>query len=173
MLIHAAAGGVGLLLVQIAKILRADVIALASTPEKRVAAIEAGASHALAYDEDWVALAGECDVVYDAVGSTLPQSLAAARIGGHVVCYGMAGGNPQPVDPRLLMDRSLTLSGGDLWNVLNTHEERVTRANALFTWAREERLKPRIAARFALKDGAEAHRYLESRAAIGKVLLVP
>ena len=171
-LVHAAAGGVGLLVVQIAKICGAHVIGLASSAEKRVAVLEAGADEALGYD-DWFDAARGCDVVYDAVGSTLDQSLAVARDGGHVVFYGMAGGNPSPVDPRVLMDRSLTLSGGDLWNVLRTHDDRVTRANALFAWVREGRLRVRVAERFPLERGAEAHRYLESRAAIGKVLLVP
>jgi len=71
------------------------------------------------------------------------------------------------------MDRSLTLSGGDLWNVLGTRADRVARAEALFAWVRDGRLRVRIAERFPLARGADAHRYLESRAAIGKVLLVP
>lgn len=171
-LVHAAAGGVGSLLVQIAKICGAHVIGLASSAEKRAAVLEAGADEALGYD-DWFDAARGCDVVYDAVGSTLDQSLAVARDGGHVVFYGMAGGDPKPVDPRVLMDRSLTLSGGDLWNVLRTNEDRVSRANALFAWVRQGRLRVRVAERFPLACGVDAHRYLESRAAIGKVLLVP
>jgi NADPH2:quinone reductase len=172
-LVHAAAGGVGLLLVQMAKIRGARVLALASSPEKRTAAIEAGADEAFGYDDDWATKARGCDVVYDAVGSTLDASLAVARDGGHVVFYGMAGGDPKPVDPRVLMDRSLTLSGGDLWNVLRTAEDRIERAAALFGWIRDGRLRVRIAQRFPLARGADAHRYLESRVAIGKVLLVP
>ncbi len=172
-LIHAAAGGVGLLLVQIAKMRGAHVTGLASSPEKRAAVLEAGADQALGYDDDWVERAGDADVVYDSVGATLEQSLVAARTGGHVVFYGMAGGDPKPVDPRLLMDRSLTLSGGDLWNVLRTNEDRVSRAQALFGWVREGGLRVRVAERFPLARGADAHRYLESRAAIGKVILVP
>jgi len=171
-LIHAAAGGVGLLLVQLAKLRGARVVGLASSDEKREAVLAAGADEALGYDR-WTERAKCFDVVYDSVGATLAGSLAAARDGGHVVFYGMAGGDPAPVDPRLLMDRSLTLSGGDLWNVLRSHEDRVARANALFDLVRDGRLHVRIARRFPLADGAEAHRYLESRAAIGKVLLVP
>lgn len=105
---HAAAGGVGLLLVQIAKILGAHVTGLASWHEKREAALEAGADDALGYEE-WHGVCRGYDVVYDAVGSTLERRLDAARVGGHVVFYGMAGGDPKPVDPRILMDRSLTL----------------------------------------------------------------
>lgn len=170
-LIHAAAGGVGLLLVQIAKLRGAYVVGSASSEAKRAAVLEAGADRALSYDESKDER--DFDVVYDAVGSTLDESLAAARTGGHVVFYGMAGGNPKPVDPRVLMDRSLTLSGGDLWNVLRTRADRVARAEALFAWVREGRLRVRIAERFPLARGADAHRFLESRAAIGKVLLVP
>lgn len=170
-LVHAAAGGVGLLLVQIAKLLGGYVVGLASSEEKRTAVLEAGADRALSYDE-WQG-ERDFDVVYDSVGSTLDASLRAARTGGQVVFYGMAGGDPAPVDPRVLMDRSLALTGGDLWNVLRTNEDRVARAEALFGWVRDGRLRVRIAERFPLARGADAHRFLESRAAIGKVLLVP
>jgi len=174
--VHAAAGGVGLLLVQMLKALGAVVLGIASSEAKRDAVIGAGADAAVGYD-DWVdaarALSGGhgADVVYDSVGRTLADSLAAARIGGTVVFYGMAAGDPDPVDPRLLMDRSLTLTGGDLWNVLTSAETRRERAAALFEQIRHGSLQPRIAARYPLRDGAQAHAFLESRAAIGKVLL--
>jgi NADPH2:quinone reductase len=175
--VHAAGGGVGQLLVQLIKLHGAHVVALASTAEKRAAAMRLGADVALGY-EHWVdavrpVVPGGADVVYDAVGSTLRESLECARIGGTVVFYGMAGGDPSPVDPRLLMDRSLTLTGGDLWNVLTSAEERRRRAYELFELVAEGRLRVDIAARFSLDDGAAAHRFLESRAAIGKVLLIP
>jgi NADPH2:quinone reductase len=70
------------------------------------------------------------------------------------------------------MDRSLTLTGGDLWNVLTGPEERLKRADALFAMVRQGTLKPRIAARVSMRDGSEAHRLLEGRGTIGKVLLV-
>lgn len=174
--VHAAAGGVGLLLVQMLKALGAVVCGVASSEARRDAVIAAGADVAVGYDE-WVdaarALSGGhgADVVYDSVGRTLADSLAAARIGGTVVFYGMAAGDPDPVDPRLLMDRSLTLTGGDLWNVLTGPEARRERAEALFEQIRRGALTPRIAARFPLRDGAKAHAFLESRTAIGKVLL--
>jgi NADPH2:quinone reductase len=113
------------------------------------------------------------DVVYDSVGRTLGDSLALARTGGTVVFYGMAAGDPDPVDPRVLMDRSLTLTGGDLWNVLTTPHERQQRAERLFAAVRAGRLKLAIAARFALRDGARAHALLEGRGSVGKVLLIP
>ncbi|WP_430387386.1 quinone oxidoreductase family protein [Dyella sp. 20L07] len=174
--VHAAAGGVGLLLVQMLKALGAVVLGVASSEARRDAVIAAGADVAVGYDE-WVeatlALSGGhgADVVYDSVGRTLADSMSVARIGGTVVFYGMAAGDPDPVDPRLLMDRSLTLTGGDLWNVLTSAEVRRERAAALFEQIRQGTLKPHIGARYPLRDGAKAHTFLESRGAIGKVLL--
>ena len=174
--VHAAAGGVGMLLVQMLKALGAVVLGVASSEGKRDAVIAMGADVATGYEE-WTSavrsLTGGhgASVVYDSVGRTLDDSLAAARIGGTVVFYGMAAGDPAPVDPRLLMDRSLTLTGGDLWNVLTGAKVRRERAAALFEQVRRGVVKPHIAARFPLSEGAEAHAYLESRAAIGKVLL--
>lgn len=174
--VHAAAGGVGLLLTQMLKALGANVLGIASSAPKRAAVIAAGADAVAGY-EDWLAqakvLSGGrgADVVYDSVGRTLGDSLAAAGVGGTVVFYGMAAGDPDPVDPRLLMDRSLTLTGGDLWNVLTDAATRRERAAALFAQILAGTLQPTIAARFALRDGANAHAYLESRGAIGKVLM--
>ena len=81
--------------------------------------------------------------------------------------------DPKPVDPRVLMDGSKRLIGGDLWNVLVSHEERTKRSGELFALVRSGALRVPIAARFALADGARAHAFLESRSAIGKVLLIP
>ena len=176
--VHAAAGGVGLLLVQILKHLGARVIGIASTEAKRQAVREAGADLVIA-TEGWLqavkaATDGRgADVVYDSVGTTLRESLDAARTGGTIVFYGMAAGDPAPVDPRLLMDRSLALIGGDLWNVLTTVEVRRARATELFDWIRSGAVAPRISQTVALRDGAQAHRALESRQTIGKIVLLP
>ncbi|MFN2529119.1 MAG: quinone oxidoreductase [Candidatus Baltobacteraceae bacterium] len=172
-LVHAAAGGVGLLLVQLLKERGARVIALASTDEKCSQAESAGADEAYCYDDGWQARARGCDVAYDSNGTTLDDSIDVVRNGGHVVFYGMAGGDPAPVDPRRLMDGSKTLSGGDLWNVLASAAERIRRADELFTLVRSGKLHVRIDKTFALRDGAEAHRYLESRQSKGKILLIP
>lgn len=169
--VHAAAGGVGLLLVQLLKHAGAQVIAFASTPEKCEAARGYGADRAYTYDR-WPQQARGATVIYDSVGKTLDESIAAVKVNGTVVFYGMAGGDPTLVNPRMLMDGSKTLTGGDLWNVLTTHEERVRRANALFDLVRKSVLRVPVAARFALRDGVRAHEFLESRAAIGKVLLI-
>lgn len=179
-LVHAAAGGVGLLLVQIAKALGARILGLTSSAEKTPGVLEAGADAVALYSEDWVGkardLSGEAggmDAAYDSVGSTLLQSFDAVRTGGHVVFYGMAGGDPPLIDPRMLMDTSKTLTGGDLWNVLRTAEDRRSRSAELFEQVRSGRLHVHIAARFPLAEGAAAHAFLESRRSSGKVLLIP
>ena len=162
--VHAAAGGVGLLLTQILRHLGARVIGIASTKDKRQAVREAGAEHVIP-TEDWLAavqsLTGGrgADVVYDSVGATLRGSLDA--------------GDPAPVDPRLLMDRSLALVGGDLWNVLTTAQERRARAAELFGWIASGVVKVRVSATYPLREGAAAHRELEGRQVIGKIVLLP
>ncbi|MFD0740530.1 quinone oxidoreductase family protein [Lysobacter koreensis] len=177
-LVHAAAGGVGQLLVQLAVAAGARVLALASTREKTAVATAAGAHATATYADDWVAAAqafgeGGVDVAYDSVGSTVHDSLRAVRTGGRVVFYGMAGGDPEPVDPRVLMDGSKTLTGGDLWNVLRTAADRRERAAELFDRVRDGSLRVTIDARYPLAEGAAAHAHLESRRALGKVLLLP
>ena len=112
-------------------------------------------------------------VTYDSVGETLARSFEATRVGGDVVFYGMAGGDPPLVDPRMLMDKSQALIGGDLWNVLRTAEDRRSRAEALFARVRGGALQVQIAAQFPLAEGAQAHALLESRQVSGKVLLIP
>src|SRR5262249_21529323 len=153
MLVHAAAGGVGLLLVQIGRATGARVFGLTSTIAKAEEATQAGAEMVFTYDEDWALRAKNAtaglgvDVVYDSVGATLDASLRAARTGGHVVFFGMAGGDPAPVDPRRLMDESKSLTGGDLWNVLVTRDDRIARARALFAVVASGAVAVKIAAR--------------------------
>ncbi|CAG9610886.1 2-haloacrylate reductase [Bacillus rhizoplanae] len=178
-LVHAAAGGVGQLLVQIIKLLGGKVIALTSSMQKAKAAEEVGADWTFLYEDDWKqkvihATNGKgVDVVYESVGSTLMDSFEATRIGGTVVFYGMAGGDPAPVDPRMLMDTSKALTGGDLWNVLTSHKERVLRSEELFTWIQQGKIKLSKPTTFSLNEGAKAHHYLESRKSTGKILLLP
>jgi NADPH2:quinone reductase len=178
LLVHAAGGGVGLLLTQLAVARGARVIALASSEDKRSNAREAGAQVAIDSDAGWAqrvraVLPDGADAVYDSIGRTLGESLSLARTGGTVVFYGMAAGDPDPVDPRLLMDRSLHLVGGDLWNVLTSAQARQQRADALFEAIAAGALKVPIAARFELSEGAKAHALLESRGVSGKVLMIP
>lgn len=176
--VHAAAGGVGLLLTQWCASLGARVLGLTSTSDKARAVREAGAAATALYASDWVQEVGAfarggADVVYDSVGATLSRSLAATRTRGHVVFYGMAGGDPPLIDPRMLMDTSKRLSGGDLWNVLTSASERRSRAAELFARILDGSLRLQIDTRWPLAEGARAHERIESRASIGKVLLLP
>ncbi|MHA2960227.1 quinone oxidoreductase family protein [Priestia megaterium] len=177
-LVHAAAGGVGQLLVQIAKLLGGQVIGLTSSSEKAKAAAKAGADYVFLYEDNWVEQVKEvtkrgADVVYESVGVTLEKSFEAVKTGGTVVFYGMAGGDPAPVDPRMLMDASKTLTGGDLWNVLVSYEERKVRSQQLFEWISKGQLVLTDPVVFDLKDGAKAHELLESRKSTRKILLRP
>lgn len=174
-LIHACAGGVGQLLVQICTMKGAAVIGLTSSDEKRNAALANGCDKVFLYNEDWVALckAENIAVVYESVGSTILQSFETVKETGTVVFYGFAGGNPPHIDPRMLMDGSKRLVGGDLWSYLISKEERVKRSAILFDWIATGAIKIPTATSFALADGRAAHELLESRKSTGKIILIP
>ncbi|SFC27474.1 NADPH2:quinone reductase [Bacillus sp. OV322] len=178
-LIHAAAGGVGGLLIQMAKLMGARVIGLTSSEAKMETAKEAGADQVFLYNQPWPEQVLNwtngrgADVVYESVGSTLMDSFKAVRTGGTVVFYGMAGGDPVSVDPRMLMDTSKTLTGGDLWNVLTSRSERLSRSNELFQRILDNKVKIAEPAIYPLEDGTLAHQFLESRKSTGKILLIP
>jgi len=178
-LIHAVAGGVGQNLIQMAKLKGAKVIGLTSSKEKAQVATTIGADHVFLYQEHWVQKVKETTgglgvhVVYESVGSTLQDSFEATKVGGTVVFFGMSGGDPVAVDPRMLMDTSKTITGGDLWNVLTSFEERKIRAQQLFDWLIDGMITMQEPTIFALADGAKAHALLESRKSIGKIVLQP
>lgn len=181
-LIHAAAGGVGLLLVQLAKRAGARVIGTVSTEDKERAALAAGADSIIRYTEedfaDGVAtLTGGrgVDVVYDAVGrDTFKGSLACLRTRGCLVLYGQASGKADPLDPHSLNPAgSVTLVVPGLAHYISSREELLSRAADLFGWVQAGELSVRIDRTFPLVEAADAHRYLEQRRTIGKVLLVP
>lgn len=179
-LIHASAGGVGQLLTQLCKYKGARVLGLTSSAAKREAALNAGADKVLLYDSNWVDQVIHwskenhgVDVAYDSVGSTLMESFAATKTKGSVVFYGMAGGDPPHVDPRMLMDTSKTLTGGDLWNHVTSRSNRIERSHVLFEEIRQGRLRIENPKRFALREGTEAHRLLESRTHTGKIIFIP
>ncbi|PWJ44124.1 quinone oxidoreductase family protein [Sediminitomix flava] len=177
-LIHAAAGGVGQYLTQIAKARGAKVIGLTSKEEKKEAALNAGADFVFLYGEDWVGKVKEVTtagvhVAYESVGATIMDSFAATRDTGTVVFFGMAGGDPVHIDPRMLMDTSKTLTGGDLWSYLVSKEERLKRSAALFEMVEKGEIKVNIDKKFSLSEGSKAHAYLESRQSKGKILLIP
>ncbi len=181
-LIHAAAGGVGHLLVQIAKLRGATVIGTVSSEEKAELARGYGADHVIRYTkQDFRSTTLELtegrgvDVVYDAVGrDTFDDSLRCLRPRGFMVLYGAASGPVDPVDPQVLnRNGSLFLTRPGLAHYVERREELLERANALFGWIGERKLDIRIDRRFPLADAAEAHRYMEARKTRGKVLLVP
>lgn len=177
-LVHAAAGGVGQLLIQISKLLGATVIGLTSTKEKAEFALSNGADNVFLYDEDWrkkvLTLCPQgVDVTYDSVGSTLSDSFEITKDCGQVVFFGMSGGDPDFINPRMLMDSSKTLTGCDLWSYLNSKEERINKANQLFDWINSGQIKISPATSFKLSKGRKAHDYLESRNSTGKIILIP
>jgi NADPH2:quinone reductase len=181
-LVHAAAGGVGLLLVQMLKAAGARVIGTCSTEQKAKLARTAGADHVIRYtEEDFSARARELtdgrgvDVVYDSVAkTTFAGSLASLRPRGLLVLYGNSSGKVPPFDLQELNDRgSLFVTRPSLVHYTATREEFELRAGAVLGAVAEGSLDVRIGARFPLADAAEAHRALEGRRTTGKVLLVP
>ena len=179
-LIHAAAGGVGLLLVQIAKRAGAYVIGTAGSREKAQLAREAGADRMIVYTEQEFApevrrlTDGQgVHVVYDSVGATtfLPGlDVLAPR--GMMVLFGQSSGPVAPLDPQLLNQKgSLFLTRPSLGPHVATREELLWRAGELFDWIGRGALTVRVGARYALAEAAEAHRALEGRRTTGKVLL--
>jgi NADPH2:quinone reductase len=177
-LIHASAGGVGQLLIQVCKLLGAKVIGLTSSESKKEISLSLGADKVFLYDEDWktkvVALnPNGVDVVYDSIGSTMESSLEVTKIGGQVVFFGMSGGHLNLGNPLLIIANSKTITGGDLWNYLTTREERIRRANELFEWIRNKQVIFSTPTIFKLSEGKQAHDFLESRKSTGKILLIP
>ena len=179
-LVHAAAGGVGLLLVQIARRRGAHVIATAGSDEKAELARAAGADEVIVYTRDDFAaetkrLTGGrgLQVIYDSVGKTTflaGVDLLAPR--GMMVLFGQSSGPVEPVDPQLLNQKgSLFLTRPTLGHYVATRDELLWRAGELFAWIAAGELSVRVGAEFPLAAAAEAHRALESRRTTGKVLL--
>ncbi len=180
-LVHAAAGGVGLLLTQIAKRKGAKVLGTVSTPQKAALSREAGADHVILYTQtDFAAeverLAGKraLDVVYDGVGeTTFAKGLGLLKPRGMLVLFGQSSGPVPPFDPLLLSrNGSLFITRPTLGDYTLTRDELLDRSGELFSWAADN-LKVRIDRQFPLTEASAAHSYLESRASTGKVLLVP
>jgi NADPH:quinone reductase len=181
-LVHAAAGGVGLLLCQIAKLRGARVIGTVSTPDKAKLARDAGADEVILYtSQDFEAevkrLTGGkgLQVVYDSVGkTTFDKSLNCLAPRGMLALYGQSSGPIGPFDVGQLGAKgSLFLTRPSLNAYIAAREELVQRSGELLGWIRDGKVKLRMEFEFALKDAAEAHRALEGRKTTGKVLLVP
>jgi NADPH2:quinone reductase len=180
-LIHAAAGGVGLLLVQMAKHIGARVIGTVGNAEKATLAREAGADEVIIYtEEDFAAAvkritADGVDVVYDSVGqSTFEGSLNCLRSRGYMVLFGQASGPVPPFNLQVLNARgSLFITRPSLFHYVAERPELDQRAGDVFNWIGAGRLNLRIDRSFPLADAAEAHRALEGRQTAGKVLIIP
>jgi NADPH2:quinone reductase len=181
-LAHAAAGGVGRMLVQAAKRLGAFVIGTAGNAEKAALAREAGADEVIIYtqqdfrDETKRITNGQgVHVVYDSVGqSTFERSLDCLRPRGHMVLFGQSSGPVAPFNPSLLAQKgSLFLTRPILAHYTNNREELLLRANEVFEWIRTKAVTLKIDSTFPLSQAGDAHRRLESRASAGKILLLP
>jgi NADPH:quinone reductase len=181
-LVHAAAGGTGLLLIQIAKMLGARVIGTVSTDAKAQIARAAGADAAINYTQQDFAVevrkltAGKgVNVVYDSVGKeTYERSLDSLAPLGCLVIFGQASGPVPPFDTAVLNAKgSLSLARPSLTHNVASHADVAWRAGDLFRWIETGKLDVRIGKTFSLADAADAHRELESRRSIGKIILVP
>ena len=181
-LVHAAAGGVGLLLVQMAKNIGARVIATVSTEEKAQLAREAGATDVILYTQsdfevETKRLTGGkgVDVVYDSVGkTTFEKGLNVLRPRGMMVLFGGSSGPVAPIDPLVLMQKgSLFLTRPSLGYYTITSQELQQRAGAVLGMIRDGKLKLRIEHVYPLAEAQRAHRDLEGRKTMGKILLVP
>lgn len=180
-LIHAAAGGTGGLLVQMARMLGARVIGTAGSPEKAELARKDGADEVILYrerdftEETRRLTNGEgVDVVYDSVGATtFSKSLDCLKPRGMMVSFGNASGPVPAIEPVILSQKgSLFLTRPTLQNYLLTHEELEWRAGDVLRWIQEKKLSLRIGHTYKLSDAAQAHRDLEGRRTVGKLILV-
>ncbi|HEY5103383.1 MAG TPA: quinone oxidoreductase [Steroidobacteraceae bacterium] len=179
-LVHAAAGGVGLLLCQMAKLRGANVIGTVSTEAKAALARAAGADHVILYtQQDFVVETKRftdnhgVQVVYDSVGkTTFDQSLNCLAPRGLMTLFGASSGAVPPFNPQVLNQKgSLYLTRPTLANYVASRAELLRRTDELFAWLAAGKLSVRVDREVPLKDVAEAHRALESRETTGKVLL--
>lgn len=181
-LVHAAAGGVGLLLCQMARRLGARTIGTVSTQEKATLAREAGAHEVILYTQaDFEAetkrltSGAGVHVVYDSVGrTTFAKGLNCLVPRGMMVLYGQSSGPVDSFDPQILNQKgSLFLTRPSLTHYVATRPELLQRASEVLGWVADESLKVRVGREFPLAAAAEAHRELEGRRTTGKVLLIP
>jgi NADPH2:quinone reductase len=181
-LVHAAAGGAGLLLVQVAKMLGATVIGTVSTEEKAQLARQAGADHVILYTQtDFEAETKRLtdgrgvDVVYDSVGkTTFDKSLNVLRPRGYLVLFGQSSGPVPPLDPNILNPKgSLFLTRPTLFHYVAERAELLKRAGDLFHWITSGQVSVRIDRSLPLAEAGEAHRLLAGRKTAGKLVLIP
>ncbi len=177
-LVYAAAGGVGHFLVQIAKLKGAFVIASVSTKEKAERAKELGADEVIIYTEEDVEsrvreICGGVHVAYDSVGrDTFEKSLKSLKPRGMLALYGQSSGPVGPIDPQTLnIHGSLFLTRPSLAHYASSAEEVKRRADDIFSWITQGKIKVKIDSVFPLEDAKDAHMRLESRKSMGKILL--
>jgi NADPH2:quinone reductase len=180
--VHAGAGGVGLLLTQIAKLRGARVITTVSTPDKAKLSREAGADEVVQYTTDDFEAAAKkftggkgVQVVYESVGkTTFEKGLNCLVRRGLMVLYGQSSGPIGALDPQVLSQKgSLFLTRPTLIHYIATRAELLARASEVMAWVKSGKLKLHIGREFPLAQAAEAHRVLEGRKTTGKVLLIP
>lgn len=180
--VHAAAGGVGLLLCQIAKLRGATVIATVSTDEKAELAKGAGADHVVFYTKEPFEAEVKrltdgvgANVIYDGVGkSTFEKDFECIAQRGMIVLFGQSSGPVAPFEPSILANKgSLFLTRPVLGHYIAKREELEARSSDVLGWIRDGELSLRIGHEFPLAEAAEAHRALEGRKTTGKVLLLP
>jgi NADPH2:quinone reductase len=180
-IVHSAAGGVGIAAVQIAKAAGARVIGTVSSDDKIELVRKFGADEVINYEtQDFAAQAMRLtgnrgvDLILDAVGKpTMTKGLECLAPFGHLVIYGRAGGIPDPVNPMSLFGKALKISGFAVPMVYGMHEIHRRGLDDVYRLAREDKLKVPIGRKFALADAVEAVRYLLSRQSVGKLLLLP
>jgi NADPH:quinone reductase len=181
-LVHAAAGGVGLLLIQMVRTIGARVIGTVSSEEKARLAREAGADEVIVFTkQDFETEVTRLtdgkgvEVVYDGVGkATFDKNLNVMRLRGMLVLYGMSSGSVLPVDPAKLLEKgSLYMARTTLAHFTATREELLARTSALFGMIAGGKLKLRIAKTYPLAEAAQSHRDMEARKMAGKLLLIP
>jgi len=181
-LVHAAAGGVGLLLCQIAKLRGARVLGTVSTREKAALARGAGADEVILYTEQdfetevkRLTNGAGLQVIYDSVGkTTFERGLSCLALRGMMVLYGQSSGPVGPFDPQVLNQKgSLFLTRPTIAHYIATRAELIARAGEVLGWIQRGMLKVRIDRELPLAQAAEAHRLLEARQSMGKVLLIP
>ena len=179
-LVHSAAGGVGIVAVQIAKAAGARVIGTVSSDSKAALAKEYGADDVINYaTKDFAEEAKRItggrgvDLILDAVGSTMDKGMTCLAPFGHLILYGRSGGMPEPINPFRLFDRSVKVSGFTLYTVAAVPDVMRRGIEESFRLIADGKVKLLVGKSFPLAQAAEAHKFMESRQSTGKLVLIP
>lgn len=180
-LVHAGAGGVGLLLIQMLRRIGCKIFSTVSTDDKAQLAMEAGADSVIIYTSndfekeiERMTHGDGLKMVFDAVGrTTFNKGISCLRPRGYMVLYGQASGSVQELDTNTLRTGSKFLTRPSLGDYTSTREELLYRANEVIEWVSSGELRIRVGLTLKLSEAAEAHRQLEGRETTGKILLIP